>query len=50
MIPSKDNITSPRPRRGMRVADAKKACPGIALIHVETISEGTEEGGPSAGL
>ena len=30
-------------RRGMRAADARKACPDITLVHVETISEGTEE-------
>ena len=27
----------------MRAADARKACPDITLVHVETISEGTEE-------
>lgn len=32
-------------RRGMRAADARKACPDITLVHVETISEGTEETG-----
>ncbi|CAK9004031.1 unnamed protein product [Durusdinium trenchii] len=30
-------------KRGMRAADAQKACPNIVLVHVETISEGTEE-------
>eukprot|EP00435_Cladocopium_sp_Y103_P035028 s793_g9.t1 len=30
-------------KRGMRAADARKACPDITLVHVETISEGTEE-------
>lgn len=30
-------------KRGMRAADARKACPEITLVHVETISEGTEE-------
>jgi len=27
----------------MRAADARKACPDITLVHVETISEGTED-------
>jgi len=30
-------------KRGMRAADARKACPDITLVHVETISEGTED-------
>ena len=32
----------------MRAADARKACPEITLVHVETISEGTEERGKLA--
>ena len=32
----------------MRAADARKACPDITLVHVETISEGTEETGTRA--
>ena len=30
------------PRRGMRAAEASHLCPGIVLVHVETISEGAE--------
>jgi hypothetical protein len=32
----------------MREEDARKACPDITLVHVETISEGTEETGTRA--
>ncbi|CAE7486678.1 eso1 [Symbiodinium natans] len=30
-------------KRGMRAAEASHLCPGIVLVHVETISEGAEE-------